>query len=437
MKLEEALKEASGSQYLRTIAALRKSKSVSAIHRHALEAALASHMVKARTRAILAEWKQPEESQQSSRRGNRLGQRRATPDGSKGAEAEERAKRYPKPESSHASSSSHGVTDDAGHAARRSGDTKPLGTPQRRKHESHEVPGGQRATSSRDKSSEPKCGQTLQSLVQPAPSEVEEPSPFVEVVAQQDNVETLPADPTEADQAAGKDDGSFTSVHAQPEALPDFPPALQGPQPRRDSDAEFEADDPPEQPAASPGETSAVFEASDAGLPQAPGEAAVEAPGALQPLEEDGGQQPLNASEDHFESSAAEQVEHALPPSTVAAISPEVETLPGSSPEVAPESMPAPSSDLESTCNKHMDDTMAFEEDSAAEQQEAESTVEDAKKGHMDYTETFEEDPLEATPELGAAAADDDDGFEPETPQGGQKPILLTSTAEEDEFEAD
>eukprot|EP00418_Pyrodinium_bahamense_P084556 CAMPEP_0179050938 /NCGR_PEP_ID=MMETSP0796-20121207/20990_1 /TAXON_ID=73915 /ORGANISM="Pyrodinium bahamense, Strain pbaha01" /LENGTH=499 /DNA_ID=CAMNT_0020747469 /DNA_START=70 /DNA_END=1565 /DNA_ORIENTATION=+ len=54
-QLEDALREANGQNYLRTIAALRRSRSVTGVQRHALESALATHIIKART--ILRDWK--------------------------------------------------------------------------------------------------------------------------------------------------------------------------------------------------------------------------------------------------------------------------------------------------------------------------------------------------------------------------------------------
>jgi len=70
-RLEEALRAASGNQYLRTISALRRSRSVSGLQRHALEAALASHMVKART--ILSDWKPGVEKDDTAKRRPRKG----------------------------------------------------------------------------------------------------------------------------------------------------------------------------------------------------------------------------------------------------------------------------------------------------------------------------------------------------------------------------
>mmetsp|Transcript_57277 Transcript_57277/g.114807 ORF Transcript_57277/g.114807 Transcript_57277/m.114807 type:complete len:703 (-) Transcript_57277:264-2372(-) len=70
-RLEQAVKEASGNQYLRTITALRRNRSVSALQRHALEAALASHMVKART--ALNDWRPAAQRDAAAKRQPRSG----------------------------------------------------------------------------------------------------------------------------------------------------------------------------------------------------------------------------------------------------------------------------------------------------------------------------------------------------------------------------
>jgi len=64
--LDEALKEAQGTGHLKAVQRMRKSRSTSDMHKHALESALATHLVKAK--ATLAKWKLGQQEIQDARR---------------------------------------------------------------------------------------------------------------------------------------------------------------------------------------------------------------------------------------------------------------------------------------------------------------------------------------------------------------------------------